>query len=267
VPLRITIKALPDGRVGRWAAELAKPGAVVGLSQALGDFVLPTPAPAKLLFVSGGSGITPIASMVRHLLASGYGGSVVCLHYARRDCILGAEMAALAKQHPALRFVPVFTRRATAEASSLAGHFCREHLARIAPDWAEHEIFVCGPAALQAAVARLVRESGTERTLHVERFVSPLQLPAPATPLTCRLVFTRSGREIAGNAGASLLEQAEGAGLKPVHGCRMGICHSCKCRKLSGVVRNELTGAWSTEPDDEIQLCVSTPRSDVSLDL
>ena len=266
VPLRITIKVLPGGRIGSWAALAAKRGDVVLLSQALGDFVLPTPIPPRLLFISGGSGITPIVSMVRHLLATDYRGEIDCLHYARHESVLGAEMTALAERAPAYRFVEVCTGRPMRD-PALGRHFSLQHLARVTPRWAECELFVCGPASLEAAVAQLVHERGLTERLHVERFVSPVHMPDRAPPLRYRLTFARSGREVTGSAAVSLLEQAEGAGLRPVHGCRMGICHRCTCRKLSGVVRNELSGALSTEPDDEIQLCVSTPRSDVILEL
>jgi ferredoxin-NADP reductase len=265
--LRVTIKALPDGRVGSWAAHAARRGDVVRLSQALGDFVLPRPVPARLLFVSGGSGITPIVSMIRHLLATGYDGEIACLHYARHECTLGAELTALAARHSAFRFVPVLTGRPMQGRPQLGRHFSSEHLACVAPRWTECETFVCGPASLEAAVTQLLRERDLGHRLHVERFVGAAQVPQAATALRCRLTFVRSGREVIASASASLLEQAEDAGLRPRHGCRMGICHSCKCKKVSGVVRNQLTGALSTEPDEEIQLCVSTPHSNVTLDL
>jgi ferredoxin-NADP reductase len=267
LPLRITLKALAGGRVGNWAARAARPGDVVDLSKALGDFVLPAPVPGKLLFISGGSGITPIVSMVRHLLARGHDGEIVCLHYARHECTLGAELTALACRHERLRFVLVLTGRPATAAPQLQGHLSVEHLEAVAPHWADCELFVCGPASLRAAVAQLASERGVEHRLHVERFVSPGQLAAAATPLRCRLTFAKSGRVIDGSTGAPLLEQAERAGLQPAHGCRIGICRSCVCRKISGVVRNELTGQLSTEAEEDIQLCVSTPRSNVTLNL
>jgi stearoyl-CoA 9-desaturase NADPH oxidoreductase len=267
LPLRVTIKALPGGRLGSWAAQSARRGDVVSLTQALGDFVLPAPAPPKLLFISAGSGITPIASIVRHLLAAGYDGELVSLHYARAECMLGAELTALACRAPRFRFVPVLTRRHTHAWPFLLGHFCVEHLEAIAPWWEGSEFFVCGPASLESAVTQLVEQRGLGPRLHTERFVSPVQRPASATQLRCRLTFVKSGHAVVGNPRASLLEQAESAGLRPAHGCRMGVCHSCKCRKLSGVVRNEITGLLSGEADEEIQLCVSTPQSDVTLEL
>jgi ferredoxin len=80
------------------------------------------------------------------------------------------------------------------------------------------------------------------------------------------LRFLRSDRS-AGLAAGTLLEQAEAAGLSPEFGCRMGICHTCTCRKAAGSVRNLLTGEISDEPDEDIQLCVSVPVGDVALEL
>ena len=78
--------------------------------------------------------------------------------------------------------------------------------------------------------------------------------------------FARSGEQ-AGNTGASLLEQAEALGLRPEHGCRMGICFSCTARKTEGTVRNLRTGAESSLPDEDIQVCVTSPVGDCTVDL
>ena len=77
----------------------------------------------------------------------------------------------------------------------------------------------------------------------------------------------RSERNVVAKGQGSLLEQLERAGERPAHGCRIGICHTCKCRKQSGTVQNLVTGEVSSEPDQEIQLCISMPRSDLELDL
>ena len=78
--------------------------------------------------------------------------------------------------------------------------------------------------------------------------------------------FADSGVEVS-NSGASLLEQAEGAGVPAQSGCRMGICHSCTCRKVSGTVKNLLTEEISSGPEETIQLCVSAALSDLVIDL
>ena len=69
------------------------------------------------------------------------------------------------------------------------------------------------------------------------------------------------------NSGRSLLEQAEHAGLSPQFGCRMGICHTCTCRKTAGSVRNLISGEVSRADEEDIQICVSAPLGDVELDL
>ena len=78
--------------------------------------------------------------------------------------------------------------------------------------------------------------------------------------------FEESGVEV-DNSGASLLEQAEAAGLRPAYGCRMGICHTCTSRKLSGTHKNLITGEVSSAPDEEIQLCVSAALGDLAVEL
>jgi ferredoxin len=55
--------------------------------------------------------------------------------------------------------------------------------------------------------------------------------------------------------------------LTPEFGCRMGICHSCACRKTAGRVRNVRTGEVSAPDEEEIQICISVPAGDVELDL
>lgn len=150
-------------------------------------------------------------------------------------------------------------------------HLSHDALAHHVPGWLDHETFVCGPPALLHTAQALFAAHGRAHQLRSESFGegSPSSAP-PAlehTPVAARISFAKSRREVVGNTGTSLLVQAEAANLKPAYGCRMGICHTCKCRKLSGVVRDVRTGIESDQPDEEIRLCVSVPRSDVTLDL
>jgi ferredoxin len=74
-------------------------------------------------------------------------------------------------------------------------------------------------------------------------------------------------RSFTANAGQSLLDAAEAAGLQPRFGCRRGICRTCQCRKQSGTVLNLLTGQTSGPGAELIQLCISTPQSALELAL
>jgi ferredoxin-NADP reductase len=268
-PLRLTIKRIPGGQVSGWANERARVGDLVSLGQAQGEFVLPDPLPRHLLFVSGGCGITPIASMVRHLAAVGYRGEIGWMHYARREAMFGDELAGLTNGPLKLQLAVVLTRGEGASAASPV-HFSRARLEAFEPEWAHRLAFVCGPEGLSRTAMSLWGARAAGDRLRVEQFhftPRPSAVADGAGAARYRLTFTKSRRESEGSAGVPLLAQAESAGVRPSHGCRMGICHTCTCRKVSGVVRNELTGESSSGADEEIRICISTPLSDVTLDL
>jgi ferredoxin-NADP reductase len=271
--LRVTIQVVPEGRISEWVWRDAQVGDVVELSQAAGDFVLPRVVPRELLFVSAGSGITPLMSMMRQLAQTGHTGRVHWIHYARHEVIFADELAQLDASEPGLKLHLHTLRRG--EASSARRQFSELQLQRAVPHWRQCETYVCGPTRLMDAARTLWQRHGLERRLHLEYFqpagrgvrVARVAEAHGAEVLQHRLVFQKSGAEHTGQATCSLLEQAEAAGLHPVHGCRMGVCRSCVCRKLSGSVRNEITGQVSGAPDEYIQLCISTPCSTVVLDL
>jgi ferredoxin-NADP reductase len=265
--IELTAHAQPDGVVSPFLRTAARPGMVVSLSRAEGDFVLPDDRPHALLLISGGSGITPVMAILRTLCEEGHGGPVAFLHYARHehDVAYDAELRALAARHPNVRLLRGYSRGArTAE---LLGRFSREHLHASGIDPAEAETFACGPAALLDAVRSTWADDGLEQRLRVEQFVLPAPAVAePGDPTTGSVQFARSGRA-ARNSGAVLLDQAEAAGLTPQSGCRMGICHTCSCRKVAGSVRDVRTGEVSDAPDELIQICVNVPVGDVTLDI
>jgi stearoyl-CoA 9-desaturase NADPH oxidoreductase len=252
----LTVKRVPGGRVSGWLHEQLRPGSVVRLSAAAGDFVLPEPVPARLLFFSAGSGVTPVMAMLRELAARDAVGDVVFVHHARTraDVIFAAELERLAARHPGLRLLLCVGAEA---------RFDEARFAALVPDFAARAAFVCAPVALMDRVERLCRDAGGR--VQRERFVSAPLAPARAGAVKVRLMRAQRGHELA--QSGTLLDELERAGERPAHGCRMGICHTCKCRKRAGAVLNLLTGELSTRPDEEIQLCVSVPRSDLELEL
>jgi ferredoxin-NADP reductase len=263
----LTIKLIPGGLVSGWARTRARVGDIVCLSQAQGCFVVPDPVPRRLLFLSGGSGITPILSMVRHLAAVGHADEIGWMHYTRREVMFREELAQLKDSHRGLRLSVVRTRP-SGTVSPAPVHFSPEQLEAFEPRWADCETFVCGPEGLNRAATALWGAHSLGDRLHIEHFAAwPTATGNSASSAKHRLTFARSRRGADGRRGVSLLEQAESAGLTPTHGCRMGICHTCTCRKVSGTVRNELTGESSSKTDEEIRICISTPLSDVTLDL
>jgi stearoyl-CoA 9-desaturase NADPH oxidoreductase len=188
--LRLTMKAVPGGRMSGWASRTARVGDVVELSQAMGEFMLPDPLPRRLLFVSGGSGVTPVLSMLGHLAAVGYQGVVSCLHYARGEVIAGEELASLARR---LRARLAVIRTDAAPGNGPRPHVSFSRLEAFEPRWSEAEAFVCGPPALNAAGAAIWEARGIAERFHCEHFV-PLSPAAVVrgSGASYRLTFARS---------------------------------------------------------------------------
>jgi stearoyl-CoA 9-desaturase NADPH oxidoreductase len=262
--LEVTIKRHPDGLVSNFLVDHAQPGMVVGLSQADGDFHLPDSRPDSILLIGAGSGITPLMAITRTLCAEEHAGQIALIQYAPDPdrTIYRQELDRLAAENPNFKLTRSYTR--APGAGELDGHFSPAHLPQTDPSFAAAETFACGPPALLEAV-RGTWANGLEDRLHVESFVPPSLLPA-GEPGTGSIRFAGSNLEVR-NSGASILEQAEKAGIPAQSGCRMGICHTCTCRKLSGTVKNLLTEEVSAAPEEEIQLCISAPLSDLVIDL
>lgn len=250
--LELTIGRHDGGLVSNYLYEQARRGMVVGLAGVGGDFVLPAQRPRRILFVSGGSGITPVMAMLRTLIAENHPGEIAFVHYARTpaEACYRDELATLA----GVRVLHGYTR---SDEGDLAGRFGASHLEAAMPS--PDAVFVCGPTPLVEAVRRHCDN------VYTESFVPP-SFAAPANPSGGRITFADSGVDVVDD-GRPLLEQAESAGLSPENGCRMGICHTCTRRKTAGTVRNLITGAVSTGPDEDVQICVSVPVGDVDLSL
>jgi stearoyl-CoA 9-desaturase NADPH oxidoreductase len=251
--IELTVGRHDGGLVSTYLCEHARPGMVVGLDSVGGDFVLPAQRPRRVLFVSGGSGITPVMSMLRTLRAEAFTGEIAFVHYARSadEACYRDELAAMS----GVRALHGYTRFAAG--SDLDGRFGPSHLAAAMPE--PDVVFVCGPTALVEAVRAHCAN------VRSESFVPPL-FDVPAEASGGRVSFTDSGVELVDD-GRPLLEQAEAAGLTPESGCRMGICHSCTRRKTRGAVKNLITGAVSSAEQEDVQICVTVPVGDTDIAL
>jgi ferredoxin-NADP reductase len=280
--LELTIRRHPEGVVSRHLKEHARRGMFVGLSVPQGeDFVLPTPRPRRIALISGGSGVTPVLSMLRTLTDEGHEGEITFLHYARsaEDLLYAEDLEQIAAAHPNVTLLRVYTRGAAeattgadaghpvddVTAGELSGRFDLEHLRAALPVDEDAAAFVCGPGGLVEAVRTLWADQGLKTPLRFEHFAPPV-LPDLDPDQLGEVTFAGSG--ITADAdGSTLLEQAEAAGLSPTHGCRMGICLTCKCTLNDGKVRDTLSGEILGTPGEEIRICVSAPVGDVSIAL
>ena len=243
-------------------------GDVLRLSQAEGSFTLPTELPERMVLLGAGTGITPLVGMIRTLCATGQvkRTNVTLLAYAStaKDQLHRRELARLAATHPNLRVVHGWTD--APGTSDLDGLFTSEHLNTADPDWQSASLYVCGSQPFMAAVAEATEAVGRREHLFTEAF-APTLVTLPSDDTTGGTVaFTTSGTR-ATDVNTSILEAAEATGLRPAHGCRMGICHTCTRPKQAGCVRNLITGEVSGPEPADIQICISAPVGDVVVDL
>lgn len=257
----VTVKARPGGRVSSALVNDVAVGAFLSLGSPAGELVIDEQPRVPSLFVTGGSGITPIASMLRSFAARGAMPDILHVHHARTpdEVIFGEELRALAIDHPTYRLIEVHTA------------FDRRRLdtARLdawCPDWREREAWACGPPAMLEALTASFASAGKADRLHVERFAA-VTAPPPPNATGGRVTFASSGVTTRADGTTALLVVAEQAGLAPRHGCRMGICHSCDATLTAGRVRDLRTNSSIDEPGARIQICVCAAAGDVELTL
>ncbi|MFT5221775.1 MAG: ferredoxin-NADP reductase [Glaciecola sp.] len=265
----LTVKADPNGRVSPHLVEVIGRGTIVEVSESLGDFVLDQDVPnvERLLLVSAGSGITAVMSILRTLVDSDAGTHITFLHYARTRADLAfADELALIGQRANVDVTIVLTQDPSGTAHGLTGHLAAGHVAATIGDVVGVPTYVCGPSSLLDAATTMWTELGMLGDLHVERFqLAPMAQPDP-DHVGGTLTFADSRREVVATA-TTILAQAEAAGLTPKAGCRMGICHTCIRPKLAGQVRDVRDGRLSSCGPQEIQICISAPVGDVTIDL
>jgi ferredoxin-NADP reductase len=274
--ITVTVKAMSEGRMSRHLVRNVKVGDYLPLGLPQGEFYLPDAGHLKPLFITAGSGITPVMSMLRSLVAQERLPDAVHIHYAPHayDAIFGQEMKELAAKHPRYRLHLVYTRdalppaargRELGESRSPERHFSAAQLDQLAPDWRGRDVFACGPQALLDAVEAHIAQAGRSRHLHTERFRAPVAKLTGARG--GRVQFTQAGTNVQADGAVPLLRIAEDAGLNPPHGCRMGICHTCPRKLISGQVRDLRTGVVHGEAGDKVLICVNAAAGDCSIEL
>lgn len=253
----ITVKAMPEGFLSTHLVAGVEPGTIVRLAAPQGNFVLPDPAPPSILFLTAGSGITPVISMLRTLVRRNQIRDVMHLHSAptEADVMFRGELAALAAEQSGYRLQLRETR--------IQGRLDLAQLDQEVPDWRERQTWACGPEGLLVHADRVWSGAGISERLHLERFAVSKAAPAGAGGT---VTFARSERTVAADAATSLMDAGEGAGVQMPFGCRMGICQSCVVDLLDGHVRDLRTGA-EHDPGTRIQTCVSAASGDCTLDI
>lgn len=253
----ITVKAMPEGFLSAHLVGGVKQGTIVRLAAPQGNFVLPDPAPPAVLFITGGSGITPVMSMLRTLVRRDQITDVIHLHSAPTadDVMFSAELAQLARDHPGYRLQVRTTRS--------QGRLDLSRLDTEVPDWRDRQTWACGPEAMLNAAERAWTAAGVGDRLHLERFAVSRAAPAGVGGT---VTFAKSGKSADADAATSLMDAGERAGVQMPFGCRMGICQSCVVGLVEGHVRDLRTGV-EHEPGTRVQTCISAASGDCTLDV
>ena len=263
-PIAVTVKAVPGGSVSQRLVHGTRPGEILQLGPAAGDFVLPAPDPGPVLFVTAGSGITPVVAMLRTLAARAARIDAVLVHSApsAEEVIFGPELRKLAARVPGFRLHEHHTR-SRPDARRLT---CAD-LTVACPDWADRRAYACGPEGLLGELERYWRDAGRADRLLTERFrlAAPTALGVP--PSAGHVRFARSRTAAAADGATPLLEVGERLGVTMPSGCRQGICHGCLAVLRSGRVRDLRDGREHGEPGDLVQTCVSAAAGPIELDL
>lgn len=255
----ITPKLVEAGKVSPYFVRHARPGDVVRLGGVEGTFVLPDPPPERLLFVSAGSGITPIMSMLRSLRRTGSLGDVVHLHSARtaETVIFGEQLRRIDAERPGYRLRLRITGN--------EGRIDPDDLDRLCPDWRERHAFLSGPGPMLDAMGERWRRDGDPELLHMERFQPLIGGEGEGDGGTVR--FLRSGVEAGCDGGTPILAGGEEAGAILPFGCRMGICHTCVGKLCSGRVRDLRTGEVHGSEGEMVRTCVNAPEGPIEIAL
>lgn len=268
--LSVTVKAQPEGFLSQHLVGGVEAGTIVRLAPPRGEFVLPDPPPDKILFLTAGSGVTPIMAMLRTLHRRHTMPDVVVLHQApdADSMIFADELDRLAQAHDTLTVVKHHTRD--------AGHLDLADLGEHCGDWRERQAWVCGPNAMLDEAEKVWADAGCADQLHLERFSVDL---AGGEAEGGTVTFAESDTSVEIDGATTLLEAGEQAGLQMPFGCRMGICHTCVVPLRSGTVRDlrdgtehrpnttDGSGGGATWDATKIQTCVSAAAGDVTLDI
>lgn len=264
--ISITVKAVPDGIVSNFVVHEARPGTLVHLEQAEGEFVLPTDG-GKFLFVTAGSGITPVIGMLRNLYPSTDSGvlqparsasyDITVLHVARSrpDSIFIQDLEAL-HAAGAIRLVPRYDDQ--------HGILDVNEIDEIIPDIAGRHTFACGPAGLLDALETHHDRNGIPLT--IERFRSSRVEPGDGGTIAFE-----SGTTIEADGATAILDAAEEAGVLMPSGCRMGICFGCVLPLKEGSVRDLRNGEVTTAVPGEsgaikVQTCITAAAGSCHFD-
>ena len=282
----ITVKRVPGGPVSNWLHDNLRPGMQLKALGPMGTFTCYAHPAPKYLFLSGGSGITPLMSMARTFHDLGEQEDIVFVHSARTpaDIIFREELELMARLSDQFRFVPIVEGvTPLSQSNGLRGRLSQGMLETITPDFLSREIFVCGPVPYMNAMRQMFAAAGFNMlNYHEESFnfealpaadradviIGEAMLDAAPEVKTFKVEFTKTRRSIEVPENMTVLEAAKRAGMRLPSSCTQGLCGTCKSKKVSGTIEmNHQGGIRQREIDAGMMLlCCSKPTSDLVIE-
>ena len=274
----VTVKAQAGSIGTRWMFDNLKPGMSLKAFGPLGDFSYARHPGSRYLFISAGSGITPMMSMTRDLGDRSPDSDITFLHCARSpdDIIFRWELEARARDMPQFTLGLIVEQLSRGQLwSGLKGRIDKAKIALLAPDFLDRTVFCCGPEPFMATVRDALKGAGFDMGRYHEESFQPVAPPLPSTSggeigeiAPARVAFSASGKEGRCEPGHTILQTARAAGVRIAAACESGLCGTCRVLKLSGDVEMTHNGGILDEEIEEgfILACCSRPKGDVEIE-
>ena len=275
----VTVKAQKDSIGTRWMFEHLKPGMRIKAFGPLGDFSHIRHPGEKYLFVSAGSGVTPMMAMTRYMADTAPLSDITFINCSRSpaDIIFRSELEYLARFMPNLNLGLIVEGCGRTDLwSGLKGRIDKAKIGLLAPDFMDRTIFCCGPEVFMDAVRSMLEAHGFDMKRYHQESFQPANAATPlpevtddaSTEAATTIRFTMAGKDVLCAAGQTVLQAARGASVRIGAACESGLCGTCRVMKLSGEVEMNHNGGIL---DDEIEegyilACCSRPKTDVQVE-
>ena len=257
--LCLTVKKVDQGLVSSWLVDQSQTGDILRLGQPYGEMQQQVQTP-KLLLLAAGSGITPMLSLIEAFCQSRQLKAIfVQLMYwvkTHEDAAYAEYLKEVAENFPNFTYQIFYTQQQDQRLNP-------SHVDQL-KSLNETTVYACGPSGFAATAETLFKHVASIQT---EAF-SLSQFDTDATDTGfINVTLTQSNKTLAIPKGQSILSSLEHQGIKPKHGCRMGICNKCACTKAQGSTRNLLNDSANHEPSQLLKICVNSAQSDLVIDL
>ena len=257
--LCLTVKKVDQGLVSSWLVDQSQTGDILRLGQPYGEMQQQVQTP-KLLLLAAGSGITPMLSLIEAFCQSRQlkAISVQLMYWVKthEDAAYAEYLKEVAENFPNFTYQIFYTQQQDQRLN-------QSHVNQL-KSLNETTVYACGPSGFAATAETLFKHVASIQT---EAF-SLSQFDTDATDTGfINVTLTQSNKTLAIPKGQSILSSLEHQGIKPKHGCRMGICNKCACTKAQGSTKNLLNGSANHEPSQLLKICVNSAQSDLVIDL